>query len=55
MLARGREEPPVRRYAHDRVGNAERDDLRVCEASPGVPRPLRQEIVSRDMSRLSSC
>src|SRR5271155_4217675 len=46
-----RQEPPVRRYAHDRLGNAQRHDLRVCEASLGVPRLLRQEIVSRDINR----
>ena len=31
----------VRRDAHDRLGDAERDDLRVGHASPGVLRPSR--------------
>jgi hypothetical protein len=49
MLGSDSEEPPVRRDSHDRLSDAERDDLRVCDSSPGVPRPARQEIVSRDI------
>jgi hypothetical protein len=50
MLGRDREEPTVRWYAHDRLRDAERDDLRVCDASLGVLRPIGQEIVSRDIN-----
>jgi len=50
-LRSDREEPPVRRYPHDRLRNAEGYDFRVCDASSGVPRPLWQEIVSRDIDR----
>ena len=46
-LARDLEKPPVTRNPHDRLRDAERDDLRVCDSSPGVPRPLGQEIVRR--------
>jgi hypothetical protein len=41
------QEPPVRRSPHDRLRDAERDDLRVCDPSTSVPPPLRQEIVRR--------
>src|SRR5271167_188049 len=50
MLGGDRQKASVRRYAHDRLGDAQRHDLRVCDASPGVPRLLRQEIVSRDVN-----
>src|ERR1700685_378313 len=49
-LGSDRQKPAVGRDAHDRLGDAERDDLRVCDASLGVPRPLGQEIVSRDIN-----
>jgi hypothetical protein len=42
-----RDEPTIARDSHDRLGDTERDDLRVCDSSPGVPRPLGQEIVRR--------
>src|SRR5579871_3436890 len=41
------EEAPIARDPHDRLRNAERDDLRVRDPSPGVPGPLGQEIVRR--------
>jgi hypothetical protein len=41
------EKPTITWNPHDRLRDAERDDLRVCDALPGVPRLLRQEIVSR--------
>jgi hypothetical protein len=50
MLASNAHEPPVRRDSHDRLGHAQRDDLGVCDASPGVPRLLGQEIVSRHVN-----
>jgi hypothetical protein len=50
MLRRDRQEPPVGRDPHDRLRDAERDDLRVCDASLGVLRLLGQEIVSRDIN-----
>src|SRR5580698_356896 len=50
ILGGDREEPPVRRYPHDRLRDAERDDLRICDAPSGVPRPTGQEIVSRDIN-----
>ena len=50
MLGGDRQEPPVRRYAHDRLGDTQRHDLRVCDASPGVLRLLGQEIVSRHIN-----
>lgn len=50
MLCRDDQESPIRRYAHDRLGDAERHDLRVCDASPGVLSSLRQEIVGRDVN-----
>jgi hypothetical protein len=46
-LARDREEPPIGRYPHDRLGNAKSDDLRVCDATSGVLGSFGQEIVSR--------
>jgi hypothetical protein len=45
-LPRGLEEATVARYRHDRLGDTERDDLRVCDHPPGVPCRFRQEIVS---------
>src|ERR1700685_3528116 len=50
QLGSDRQKPAVGRDSHDRLGDAERDDLRVCDASLGVPRPLGQEIVSRDIN-----
>jgi hypothetical protein len=47
LLGRHREEPPIRRDAHDRLRHAKRDDLRVCDPSTSVPPPLGQEIVRR--------
>jgi hypothetical protein len=35
----------IGRDAHDRLRHAERDDLRIGDASPGVPGPIGQEIV----------
>jgi hypothetical protein len=32
---------------HDRLGDGERDDLRIGHAAPGVSPPPRQEIVGR--------
>jgi len=46
-LLRDGEKPPVRRDSHDRLRDAQRDDLRVCDPSTSVPPPLRQEIVRR--------
>ena len=40
-----RQEALVGGNAHDRLGDAEGDDLGVCEASAGVFSPARQEIV----------
>jgi hypothetical protein len=45
-LPRDLEEPPIARDPHDRLGNAERDDLRVCDHATGVPWRFGQEIVS---------
>jgi hypothetical protein len=47
-LAGDRQEAPIRRDPHDRLGHAQRDDLGVCDAPRGVVLPLRQEIVGRD-------
>jgi hypothetical protein len=41
------QEAPIGRDTHDRLGHAERDDLRVCDPAAGVSWPLRQEIVRR--------
>src|SRR5437588_2790605 len=46
-LGGDRQEAPVRRNSHDRLGDAQRDDLRVCDPTPRVPWLLRQEIVRR--------
>src|SRR6266536_3608618 len=43
-LAGDREEPSVRRDPHDRLRDAQRDDLRVCDPSGGVVLPLGQQI-----------
>jgi hypothetical protein len=43
--ARDREEALVGRDAKHRLGDAERDDLRIGDPSARVPRPLGQEIV----------
>jgi hypothetical protein len=50
VLAGHREEPPIRRDPHDRLGDAQRDDLRVCDPTSGVLRALGQEIVGRDIN-----
>jgi hypothetical protein len=50
MLGGDRQKPPVRRYAHDRLRDTQRHDLRVCDASLGVLGLLRQEIVGRDIN-----
>jgi hypothetical protein len=42
-----RQEAAVGGDAHDRLGHAERDDLRVCDPAAGVSWLLRQEIVRR--------
>jgi hypothetical protein len=42
-----REKLAVRADVDHRPGHRERDDLRIGHASPGVPRPLGQEIVGR--------
>ena len=39
------EEAAVARDAHDRLGDAERDDLGVRDPSAGVDRLLRQQVV----------
>ena len=39
------QKPLVRRDPHQRLRDAERDDFRVSQATPGVPGPHRQEIV----------
>lgn len=44
-LGRDREKPPVGWDAHDRLGHAQRDDLRVCDPPGGVVLPFGQEIV----------
>jgi hypothetical protein len=49
-LGGDRQEAPVRRYAHDRLRDAQRHDLRVCDASLGVLHPVGQEIVGRDVN-----
>jgi hypothetical protein len=46
--SRDSEELAVGGNIHHRLGDGERDDLRVRHASPGVPPPPRQEIVGRD-------
>jgi hypothetical protein len=56
LLGQLRKQPPQRaggqaqetvigRHAHDRLGNSQRDDLRVGHPSPRVLGPLGQEIV----------
>jgi hypothetical protein len=50
LLARDGEKAPIGGDGHDRLGHAQRDDLRVCDASLGVLRLLRQEIVSRHVN-----
>jgi hypothetical protein len=45
--ARGRQELAIRRDVHDRLGDGECDDLRVCDASARVSPAPRQEIVGR--------
>jgi hypothetical protein len=47
LLARGLEETAVAGDAHDRLGDAEGDDLRVCDDAAGVSWRFAQEIVSR--------
>jgi hypothetical protein len=44
---RDRQELAVRRDIHHRLGDRERDDLRIGHASPRVLCPIGQEIVSR--------
>jgi hypothetical protein len=44
-LARNSEEPLIGWDTHDRLRDAERDDLRVGQHSSGVAPPLGQEIV----------
>jgi hypothetical protein len=46
-LAGALEEAPVAGDPHDRLGDTERDDLRVCDDPAGVPWRFRQEIVRR--------
>jgi hypothetical protein len=50
VLGSDRQESAVRGNPHDRLSNAERDDLCVCDASLGVLRLLGQEIVSRHVN-----
>jgi hypothetical protein len=50
MLGGYLQEAPVGGYRHDRLRDTERHDFCVCDASPGVPRPLRREIVSRHVN-----
>ncbi len=45
LLTGDGEKAPVRRDAHDRLRDAQRDDLRVCDSSRRVRLPVRQEIV----------
>jgi len=45
LPACGAEEPPVGRDAHDRLGDAERDQLGVGDAAPRVGTWLWQKIV----------
>ena len=47
-LRSDRQKAAIGRDSHDRLRDAELDDLRVCDAMRGVVLPLRQEIVSRD-------
>jgi hypothetical protein len=54
MLGGDRQKPPVRRYAHDRLGDTQRHGLCVCDALLGVLSLLRQEIVGRDINAISS-
>jgi hypothetical protein len=42
-----RQEPPVRRDAHDRLRESQRDDLRIGHSSHHVLGALGQEIVGR--------
>jgi len=44
-LARDGEKPAIRWDAHDRLRDAQRDDLRVCDSSGGVRLSVWQEIV----------
>jgi hypothetical protein len=46
LPARRPQELPIGADPQDGLGHAQRDDLRVGDPSPGVPRPLGQEIVS---------
>jgi len=50
-LGRDEQELAIGRDIHDRLGDRERDDLRVRHASPGVPLPPWQEIVGRGEHR----
>ena len=50
-LGRDRQEAPVRQDSHDRLGDTQRDDQRIYDASRGVVLPLRQEIVSGNKYR----
>ena len=44
-MASNGEEPLIRGDGEHRLGDAERDDLRVSDPSSCIPRPLGQEIV----------
>ena len=46
-LPRDLDEAPVAGDTHDRLSNAKRDDLRICDHPTGVPWRFRQEIVRR--------
>ncbi|MDQ6750067.1 MAG: hypothetical protein M3Z33_04860 [Actinomycetota bacterium] len=46
-LARNSEKTSIARDPHDRLSDAKRDDLRVCDPATGVAPALRQEIVGR--------
>ena len=47
-FARDRQEPPIGRDSHDRLSDAEGDDLCVCDPAGSVLLPFRQEIVGCD-------
>jgi hypothetical protein len=47
LPARRAQEATVARDPHQHLSNAKRHDLRVAQAATSVPRPLRQQVVSR--------
>lgn len=43
-------EPMIGRNAHDRLGDRERDDLRITDPAPRVPGPPGHEIVGQTIN-----